>query len=61
MPPNPTLDNYQSIFEDADFTKALRNSVGITTITTVLALLIGSFAAYALARLRFPRKFLLLA
>jgi multiple sugar transport system permease protein len=61
LPPNPTLDNYQSIFEDADFTKALRNSVGITTITTVLALLFGSFAAYALARLRFPRKFLLLA
>jgi multiple sugar transport system permease protein len=61
LPPNPTLDNYQSIFEDADFTKALRNSVGITTITTLLALLFGSFAAYALARLRFPRKFLLLA
>jgi multiple sugar transport system permease protein len=61
LPPNPTLDNYRSIFEDADFTKALRNSVGITTITTVLALLFGSFAAYALARLRFPRKFLLLA
>jgi multiple sugar transport system permease protein len=61
VPPNPTLDNYQSIFEDADFTKALRNSVGITTITTLLALLFGSFAAYALARLRFPRKFLLLA
>jgi multiple sugar transport system permease protein len=60
VPPNPTLDNYQSIFEDADFTKALRNSVGITTITTLLALLFGSFAAYALARLRFPRKFLLL-
>jgi multiple sugar transport system permease protein len=61
LPPNPTLDNYQSIFENADFTKALRNSVGITVITTMLALLFGSFAAYALARLRFPRKFLLLA
>ena len=61
LPPSPTLDNYQSIFENADFTKALRNSVGITAITTVLALMFGSFAAYALARLRFPRKFLLLA
>ena len=49
------------IFENADFTKALRNSVGITFITTALALVFGSFAAYALARLRFPRKFLLLA
>jgi len=61
LPPEPTLDNYQSIFENADFTKALRNSVGITFITTALALVFGSFAAYALARLRFPRKFLLLA
>jgi multiple sugar transport system permease protein len=61
LPPDPTLDNYQSISENADFTKALRNSVGITVITTTLALLFGSFAAYALARLRFPRKFLLLA
>ena len=33
----------------------------ITTITTVLALVFGSFAAYALARLRFKLKFLILA
>ena len=49
-----------SIFKNGDFTSALRNSVIITTITTVLALVVGSFAAYALARLRFPNKFLLL-
>jgi trehalose/maltose transport system permease protein len=61
FPPSPTLDNYSSVFENGDFTSALRNSVIVTTITTVLALIVGSFAAYALARLRFPRKFLLLA
>jgi len=61
FPPSPTLDNYDSIFKNGDFTSALRNSVIVTTITTVLALIVGSFAAYALARLRFPRKFLLLA
>ena len=33
----------------------------ITTVTTILALIVGSFAAYALARLRFKRKFLILA
>ena len=33
----------------------------VTSVTTILALIVGSFAAYALARLRFPRKFLLLA
>jgi multiple sugar transport system permease protein len=61
FPPNPTLDNYSSIFENSDFTSALRNSTIVTGITTFLALLVGSFAAYALARLRFPMKFLILA
>ncbi len=61
IPPSPSLDNYQSVFENSDFTDALRNSVIITTVTTILALVVGSFAAYALARLRFPMKFLLLA
>jgi multiple sugar transport system permease protein len=61
VPPSPTLDNYSSVFENADFTAALRNSVIVTAITTSLALVVGSFAAYALARLRFPMKFLILA
>jgi multiple sugar transport system permease protein len=61
LPPSPTLDNYDSIFRNGDFTSALRNSVIVTSVTTILALIVGSFAAYALARLRFPRKFLLLA
>jgi multiple sugar transport system permease protein len=60
IPPSPTLDNYDSVFKNGDFTSALRNSLIITSITTILALIVGSFAAYALARLRFPRKFLLL-
>ncbi|HEV2724550.1 MAG TPA: carbohydrate ABC transporter permease [Thermoleophilaceae bacterium] len=61
FPPSPTLDNYDSIFRNADFTNALRNSAIVTVTTTILALVVGSFAAYALARLRFPRKFLILA
>ena len=61
FPPHPTLDNYSSIFKNGDFTSALKNSVIVTTVTTVLALIVGSFAAYALARLRFKRKFLILA
>ena len=61
LPPHPTLDNYQSIFQNDDFIKALRNSAIISFSTTLLSLAVGSFAAYALARLRFPRKFLLLA
>jgi multiple sugar transport system permease protein len=61
LPPAPTLDNYDSIFRNDDFTNALRNSAIISFATTLIALVIGSFAGYALARLRFPRKFWILA
>jgi multiple sugar transport system permease protein len=61
LPPSPTLDNYESIFRDSNFTNALRNSAIVALATTVLSLIIGSFCAYALARLRFPGKFLILA
>lgn len=61
LPPSPTADNYTSIFEDTAFTNALRNSAIIAGSVTVLSLLIGSFAGYALARLHLPYKFLILA
>jgi multiple sugar transport system permease protein len=60
VPPNPTLANYKSIFQNDDFVHALVNSAIVSLTTTVLALLVGSFCAYALARLRFKGKFLLL-
>jgi trehalose/maltose transport system permease protein len=61
VPPHPNLDNYSSIFRNNDFVAALRNSAIISLTTTLIALVVGSFAAYALARLHFPMKFLLLA
>ncbi len=61
FPPTPTLRNYSSIFQNGEFTRALLNSVIVSMSTTILSLIIGSFASYALARLRFPRKFLLLS
>jgi multiple sugar transport system permease protein len=61
IPPNPTLDNYESIFKNDDFLKSLRNSAIISLSTTALALIVGSFCAYALARLRFRGKFVILA
>jgi multiple sugar transport system permease protein len=60
-PPNPTLANYESIFNNGDFTRALLNSAVVSVVTTVLALTVGSFCAYALARLRFKGKFWILA
>jgi multiple sugar transport system permease protein len=61
IPPNPTLDNYRDIFKNPDFTKALRNSAVVALSTTVLALVVGSFCAYALARLKLRGKFVILA
>jgi multiple sugar transport system permease protein len=61
LPPSPTLDNYDSIFHDSNFTTALKNSAIVALVTTALALIVGSFCAYALARLRIRFKFAILA
>jgi multiple sugar transport system permease protein len=60
-PESPTLANYESIFRNDDFIRALLNSAVVSVITTVAALTVGSFCAYALARLRFRGKFPILA
>jgi multiple sugar transport system permease protein len=61
LPHKWTLDNYRGIFQTSLFTRALVNSIGIAVIATVLAVAVGSLAAYAVARLRFPGKRVLVA
>src|SRR5262249_46820988 len=56
IPSSITLANYRGIFQGDLFTSALINSVGISLITTVIAVLLGAMAAYAIARLKFPGK-----
>ncbi|MFF1881279.1 carbohydrate ABC transporter permease [Pseudarthrobacter sp. NPDC058196] len=60
FPSQPTFDNYLAVFGNGDFLLAMRNSVIIAVVTTVIALVFASFAAYALARLRMRRKALIL-
>jgi multiple sugar transport system permease protein len=60
FPPNPSLENYKSIFQNDDFTRALANSAIVSLTTTVIGLLVGAFCAYALARLKMNFKFILL-
>jgi trehalose/maltose transport system permease protein len=60
VPPHPTLHNYSSIFKNSDFTNGLKNSAIVAFSVTILALLVGSFAAYALARLKLRGKFVIL-
>jgi trehalose/maltose transport system permease protein len=61
IPRHWTLSNYSDIFKTGIFTSALRNSIGIALISTALAVIIASAAAYAIARLDFPGKRLILA
>ena len=59
IPAQITFDNYKGIFSGDAFTSALINSIGIGLITTLIAVVIGGMAAYAVARLAFPGKRLL--
>jgi multiple sugar transport system permease protein len=61
IPQKWTLDNYSGIFSTSLFTRALINSIGIALIATFLAVVLGAMAAYAVARLNFPGKALLIA
>jgi multiple sugar transport system permease protein len=60
IPSSWTLENYKGIFEQDIFTRALVNSIGIALISTVIAVALAAMAAYAIARLHFPGKRLLL-
>ena len=59
IPSEITFDNYKGIFSGNAFSSALINSIGIGLITTVIAVVVGGMAAYAVARLSFPGKKLL--
>ena len=61
LPSDPTFDNYRNIFKDDQFKSALVNSIGIALIATVLAVVLAMFAAYAIVRLDFPGKTLVLS
>ncbi|MEV6874128.1 carbohydrate ABC transporter permease [Amycolatopsis sp. NPDC051128] len=59
IPQSWTWQNYADIFQTSEFLLALVNSIGIAIISTVIAVVLGTMAAYAIARLEFPGKQLL--
>jgi multiple sugar transport system permease protein len=64
LPKAVTLDNYTSLFKggfDSPLLRPLINSVSIALIATVIAVTLASFTAYAIARLDFPGKTVILA
>ena len=55
-PAHWTWANYSGILESSQFIRPLINSIGIGLIATAIAVLFASMAAYAVARLAFPGK-----
>jgi ABC-type glycerol-3-phosphate transport system permease component len=61
VPRQVTLDHYRALFEQQQFWLPMRNSFIVAAATTVLAIVIATVAAYALARLKFRGRSFLLA
>ncbi len=64
LPQSPTLDNYRGadgVFQDEQFRSALINSLGIALISTLLAVILATFTAYAIVRLEFRGKALIMS
>jgi len=55
-----TWQNYSGIFSSSEFTRPLLNSIGIGLIATFISVVLASLAAYAVARLAFPGKSVLI-
>jgi len=60
VPRELSLEHYWAIFADAQFPAALWNSIGIAAVSTLLAVSLAMFAAYAIVRLRFRGRALIL-
>ncbi|MEI5672804.1 MULTISPECIES: carbohydrate ABC transporter permease [unclassified Nocardioides] len=48
--------NYQDVWNNDQFRRAIFNSIGISLIATLLSVIIATLAAYAIARLEFKGK-----
>ncbi|BEL04807.1 carbohydrate ABC transporter permease [Actinoplanes sichuanensis] len=53
-------ENYRTVFASDLFTTALRNSIGMSLIATTISVFLATLAAYAISRLDFPGKRLVL-
>jgi multiple sugar transport system permease protein len=53
----PTLANYEAVLEGGDFTQYMLNSLVVSVGTMIVALALGSLAAYGFARFKFRGSF----
>ena len=61
IPKEISFENYEQIFSTDTFNAALINSLGIAAISTLIAVVLAAMAAYAISRLDFPGKTLILS
>jgi multiple sugar transport system permease protein len=54
-------DNYREVWNNDQFQRAILNSIGISLIATFLSVVVATLAAYAIARLEFRGKKLVLS
>lgn len=55
-PQNPVLTNFRAVLSNDRFVRALLNSTLVAGSVTLLSLVVGSFAGYALGKMRFKGK-----
>ncbi len=60
-PPEFSLGNYRQILSSDGMDKAFINTLTVTIPATIIPILIAAFAAYALAWMEFPGRWLLIA
>ncbi|MBA2247726.1 MAG: carbohydrate ABC transporter permease [Chloroflexia bacterium] len=60
FPTSLTLDHYKVVLQDSSFLRALLNSAIVSTCVVLLALLFGTLGAYALGRLHFRGRTVIL-
>lgn len=53
----PTLEHYEAVVAGGDFWRYLGNSLAVGLSTMIIALVLGSFAAYGFARFKFRGNF----
>ena len=60
-PQAPTLANYQTAFTAQPILRFMFNSFVVASLSTILCVLVGALAAYALTRLRMPQRNLIMS
>lgn len=60
FPQTISFEHYRNIFSDMQFASAILNSIGIASIAALFSVLLGMLAAYAIVRLEFPGRRLML-